>query len=281
MPESSDLLKDNDITVVENSAEAQNVPYPPDGVLVGKSSDMGQVRAVNEDSFFVFDSLIHSHRGLETFGLFIVTDGMGGHENGEVASSLAAKIAAGCLLKDVYVPYLRAEQNAVPINEALTNSIQRANEAVITTVPDAGTTIVIALIMGSNAYIAHVGDSRAYIFKDNIIKAITEDHSLSQKLQEMGQSAEEALQAQNVLYKAIGQGETIEADIRIQHLPPKALLLLCSDGLWGMVDDNTIEAVLKTASNPQTACDKLIALANENGGRDNITVIIVSTGGGT
>lgn len=217
-----------------------------------------------------------SHRGEEVFGLFIIADGMGGHESGEVASSLTVKIAASSILKDVYIPYLKNEQNAVPINEALTNAVARANEAVLKTVPEGGTTIVVALLMGSNAYIAHVGDSRAYVFKAGILKRVTQDHSLSQKLQEMGQSAEEALQAQNVLYRAIGQGETVEVDIKIQHLPAGSSLLLCSDGLWGMVDDAGIEAILKSTPQPQNACYKLIDQANQNGGRDNITAILVA-----
>jgi serine/threonine protein phosphatase PrpC len=263
--------------------EVNNAVAPPQPatqraapVQVGKYSHVGQLREINEDSFFAFDAVMHSHRGEETFGLFIVADGMGGHESGEVASSLAAKIAASSILKDVYTPYLKDDQNTVPINEALTNAVARANSAVVKAVPDGGTTIVIALLMGSNAYIAHVGDSRAYVFKAGLLKPVTQDHSLSQKLQEMGQTAEEALQAQNVLYRAIGQGETVEADTKIQHLPPGSSLLLCSDGLWGMVDDAKIVEVLKSVPQPQNACYKLIDLANENGGRDNITAILVT-----
>lgn len=251
------------------------IPRMP-GVQVGKFSDVGQLREINEDSFFAFDAVVGTHRGEEFFGLFIVADGMGGHENGEVASALTVKIAASSILKDVYIPFLKNEQNAVPINEALTNAVERANEAVIKNVPEGGTTIVIALLMGSNAYIAHVGDSRAYVFKAGILKPVTQDHSLSQKLQEMGQTAQEALQAQNVLYRAIGQGDTVEVDTRIQHLPPGSSLLLCSDGLWGMVDDAKIEAVIRSVPQPQNACYKLIDLANENGGRDNISVILVT-----
>lgn len=273
MSETPELEELNNALATPQSATPRTA-----SVQVGKYSDVGRLREINEDSFFAFDAIVCSHRGEEVFGLFMVADGMGGHENGEVASSLAVKIAAGSILKDVYIPYLKNEQNAVPINEALTNAVARANTGVVKTVPEGGTTIVVALLMGSNAYIAHVGDSRAYVFKAGILKPITQDHSLSQKLQEMGQSAEEALQAQNVLYRAIGQGATIEVDTKIQNLSPGSSLLLCSDGLWGMVDDAKIEAVLKNVSQPQNACYELIDLANQNGGRDNITAILISMG---
>ncbi len=271
MPETPEFEGEN------NTGATPRVP----AIRVGKYSHVGQVREVNEDSYFAFDAMLCSHRGEELFGLFIVADGMGGHESGEVASSLAVKIAASSILKEVYIPILKNEQNSVPLNEALTNAVTRANDAVINTVPDGGTTIVIALLMGSNAYIAHVGDSRAYVLKAGALKAITQDHSLSQKLQEMGQSSEEALQAQNVLYRAIGQGDTIEVDTKIQHLPPGTSLLLCSDGLWGMVNDTDIVAVLNNTSHPQNACYQLIDQANQNGGRDNITAILVAIGDST
>ncbi|GAB4437755.1 MAG: hypothetical protein Kow0031_19610 [Anaerolineae bacterium] len=272
----SDTAKLEDAKNTVATSPPAETPVP--AVQVGKYSHVGQLREINEDSFFSFEAVTGSHRGEEAFGLFIVADGMGGHESGEVASALAVRTAAGSLLKEVYFPILKNEQNAVPINEALFNAVTRANEAVIKNVPDGGTTIVIALLMGSNAYLAHVGDSRAYVLKAGVLKPVTQDHSLSQKLQDMGQSEEEALQAQNVLYRAIGQGDTIEVDTKIQHLPPGSSLLLCSDGLWGMVNNSTIEAIISSTPNPQLACYKLIDQANENGGRDNITAILVTLG---
>ncbi len=278
---------------VEKSSSDQVQPMPAEeheterkfnalspGLNVGKLSDVGRERERNEDSIFVAHSFLQHDLGTEPFGLFIVADGMGGHQRGEVASSLAVRMAADSILKDVYAPYLTNDNSANnrPINEALTVAVEQANTAVVETVPDGGTTIIVALIMGNNAYIAHVGDSRAYIFQPDKFKQITQDHSLAQKLEQLGQSAEEAMQAQSVLYRAVGQGDSIEVDTHMQHLPPGASLLLCTDGLWGLVNDKDINLVLRTAATPQNACTQLIAMANDNGGRDNISAIVVSMG---
>ena len=101
---------------------------------------------------------------------------------------------------------------------------------------------------------------------------------MAQRLEELGQSTEEVKQVQNVLYRAIGQGEAVEVDTHMQHLPNGASLLLCSDGLWSLVEDTDITDILNTVSSPQEACEQLIEKANENGGLDNITAIVVSMG---
>jgi serine/threonine protein phosphatase PrpC len=251
------------------------------GIHIGKLSHVGQVRQQNEDSFCAIDSLIQHNYGREPFGLFIVADGMGGHQKGEVASSLAARVTASSILQEIYLPYLTNSQNANnrPLNEVLTAAVQHANYAVQEEVPDGGTTLTAALVMGNNAYIAHVGDTRAYLFKQAELKQITQDHSLARRLQETGQaSADELMSVQNVLYKAIGQGSTLEVDTYVQHLPYGTSLLICSDGLWGPVADEDIQQVMSTASAPQEACQELVTLANKNGGPDNITAVIVSVG---
>jgi protein phosphatase len=274
----SDTQKSSkDIKTAPLTASSETEQYI--GLQVGKASSVGQVRDRNEDSFFVFDSVLQHHQGADIFGLFIVADGMGGHERGDAASVLAVRTAAKSIVKEVYASFLVDDRTATPINEALLAAVEQANKAVVDQVPDGGTTLVAALVLGNNAYIAHVGDSRAYIFHNKTFRQITEDHSLAKKLEEMGQSTSSASQAQNVLYKAIGQGSTVEADIRMQQLPVGASLLLCSDGLWGMVPDEEIMAILEKASQPQAACDQLIALANENGGRDNITAVLVTNYG--
>ncbi len=250
----------------------------PPGIHVGKLSDVGCERERNEDSFFVIESLVHHHLGAEPFGLFIVADGMGGHQKGEVASSLAARMAANTVLEEIYLPYLQ-NTNARPLNEALVAAVESANAAVHKTVPDGGTTLLVALVMGNNAYIAHVGDCRAYVIKQGEVKQITQDHSLAQRLEDLGQAtAEEAAQVQNVLYRAIGQDSKVEVDTYIQYLPDGASLLLCSDGLWGPVKNESFKEVFASALTPQDACEQLIKMANENGGPDNITAVIVSMG---
>ena len=251
------------------------------GIHVGKLSDVGQERERNEDSFYTIDSLIQHNYGQEPFGLFIVADGMGGHQKGEVASALAARVTANAILQEIYLPYLTNSQHANnrPINEALTAAVQQANYIVQEEVPDGGTTLTAALVMGDNAYIAHVGDTRAYLFEQAQLKQITQDHSLAQRMQETGQaSAEDLILVQNFLYKAIGQGSTLEVDTYVQHLPCGASLLICSDGLWGPLGDEGIRQVMSTSATPQEACQELVRRANDDGGPDNITAVIVSIG---
>jgi protein phosphatase len=254
------------------------------GLHVGKLSDIGQVRERNEDSFCAVQSLLQHDMGQEWFGLFIVADGMGGHQKGEVASSLAVRTAAECILKDIYLSYLANNNQGAanrPINEVLIAAVEKANQLVQEAVADGGTTLTIALVMGHSAYIAHVGDSRVYWFNQGTLKQITKDHSLVQRLVELGQeTAEGALThpQRNVLYRAIGQGTAMEVDIYVQHLPPGSSLLLCSDGLWGPVKNELQRESISTSGTPQEACQRLITAANKNGGEDNITTVMVSVG---
>jgi protein phosphatase len=254
------------------------------GLHAGKFSDIGQTRERNEDSFYTFQSLLQHNYGQDPFGLFIVADGMGGHQKGEVASSLAARTAAEHILQDIYLPYLASNnQNSAnrPINEVLIAAVERANTVVQEAVPDGGTTLTIALVMGKSAYIAHVGDTRVYWFNQGNLKQVTKDHSLVQRLVELGQeTAEGALThpQRNVLYRAIGQGTAMEVDVFVQHLPPGSSLLLCSDGLWGPVKNDLLREIISTSATPQEACERLIEAANKNGGEDNITAVTVSMG---
>jgi serine/threonine protein phosphatase PrpC len=255
----------------------------PYGLHVGKLSDVGQVRERNEDCLYAIESLIQYDYGQELFGVMIVADGMGGHQRGDVASSIATRATANYILRDVYLPcLLRSNQTSAtpPINEILITAFQKANALVRESVPDGGTTLTAALVMGNNAYIAHVGDTRAYFFNQNVLKQITEDHSLAQRLKDIGQATpEQVAQVEHVLYRAIGQGNIIEVDTYIQHLPPGSSLVLCSDGLWkGINDEERLRDIINSSTTPQQACERLVAVANENGGEDNITGIIVSMG---
>ena len=255
----------------------------PSGIHVGHCSDVGRQRKRNEDSLFTLQTFLGHEYGQEQFGLFIVADGMGGHQKGELASALAAQTCAGTILNDIYLPELIGQQNSDsrPLNEILMSAVATANTAVQREVPEGGTTLTMTLVMGNNAYIAHIGDTRVYLFKDRALKQITKDHSLASRLEELGQSTpEEIEQAQNVLYKAIGQSDLVETDVDtyVQHLPAGASLLMCTDGLWGLVQHDDIHHILMTADTPQQACEQLVAKANDNGGRDNITAIVVSLG---
>lgn len=252
------------------------------GLHIGKLSDIGRKRKQNEDSFLVFDALVQHDYGQEPFGLFIVADGMGGHKQGEVASALVTRTVGSRILQDVYLPYLTQDNQLLtsrPINEALVAAVQSANTAVQKAAPDGGTTLTVALVMGNNAYVAHVGDSRAYIFKQNDVKQITKDHSFAQRLEDLGQLPPvETGHVKNLLYKAIGQNSAVEVDTYIQHLPSGSSLLLCTDGLWGLVAEEILKEIINTSITPQEACERMVVLANENGGLDNITAVIVTMG---
>jgi serine/threonine protein phosphatase PrpC len=253
-------------------------------LTVAKISDIGQVRERNEDAYLAVDVTLHSDDGLDPMGLYIVADGMGGHEKGELASSLAAQVSAHQIMEDVILPFLSGHKEdgpRRPINEALIQAIQAANLNVYQQVPDAGTTLTLALVFGQKAYIAHVGDSRAYMFNQKTLRQITQDHSLVARLVELGQATpEEALTHthRNVLYRAVGQAGSLEVDTYLQPFPVGSCLLLCSDGLWGMISDSEITDILTNATTPQAGLGKLAATANQNGGDDNITAVLVFMG---
>ncbi len=255
----------------------------PPGFHIGQLSDIGQVRAQNEDSLLTFDAGLQYDYGQETWGLFIVADGMGGHQQGEIASSLAGRVAAAHIIENSYLPYLeparQSAANNLPVIELLQSAVEKANNAVLQNVPDGATTLTAALLMGNNAYIAHVGDTRAYLFKDNTLKQITKDHSLAQRLEELGQSGPGLANVKNVLYRAIGQDSAIEVDTYVQHLSPGTTLLLCSDGLWGAITEESLLQTLNDVANPQAICTRLVEQANQQGGHDNITVIAITLGG--
>jgi protein phosphatase len=267
----------------QNSSNQTKLGQLPVGLHVGRLSDVGKIREQNEDSFYAFQALLQHNDGQEPFGLFIIADGMGGHQKGEIASALAVRTTAAYIIKDIYLPYLHNDQSPAnrPVNEVLIAAVEQANEEVQNAAPDGGTTLTIAVVMGKSAYIAHVGDTRVYWFNQGNLKQVTKDHSLVQRLVELGQETPEGALVhpqRNVLYRAIGQGTSLEVDTYFQPLPPGSSLMLCSDGLWGPIRYETLREIMNTAATPQQACEQLIATANTNGGEDNITAIIVSMG---
>ncbi len=253
------------------------------GFIVGKKTDIGRQRDKNQDSIYTFESFIEASTGQDTFGIFTVADGMGGYQKGEIASNLAARTAAGYIVRHVYLPYLTESTSAaqMPLTEALKNAVHLANDAVVQQTPEAGTTLTMAVVMGSQAYLAHVGDSRAYLYHDSELQQVTQDHSLVARLVELGQATAEEAHShpqRNVLYRAIGQTESLEVETYLQPIPPNGYLLLCSDGLWGMIPDEEITRILNAATSPDDAVERLINVANANGGDDNISAILVGIG---
>jgi serine/threonine protein phosphatase PrpC len=255
----------------------------PGHLRVGCASHVGCVRTHNEDYALVLTAGQLGRLAPEDpFGVFIIADGMGGHQAGEVASMMAARTVARCLVTDMLVPYLSERDHASmrkPISDAMCSAIEAADQVVKNQVEGGGTTLTCGLVMGDHIHIAHVGDSRAYILSDGDLRQITRDHSLVDRLVEMGQiSPAEALSHphRNVLYRAVGQGDGIEVDIYLEAMPPASQVLLCSDGLWGMVTDNQIASILLSNSSPQTACEALVEAATQAGGADNVTVVLIA-----
>ena len=254
-------------------------------LLYGLTTDIGQQRSNNQDSLLAFFAASVSVEDRPDVGLFTVADGMGGHHDGEKASAIAVRTVAQHIMTKLYLELLTTKNNDADrptISEILTEAIHSANTAVSDQVPEGGTTLTVAIIMGDLAYIGHVGDSRAYLITDKDFEQLTRDHSLVQRLVELDQlTPEEALShpQHNVLYRAIGQSENLEVDGMMRRLPNNSRLLLCSDGLWNLVPQEMLIEIVRSSTSPQEACDRLIATANARGGPDNITALIVQMPG--
>ena len=250
-------------------------------VRVGRLSDVGQMRQINEDSLLSIEIGQVRRSISEPLGLYAVCDGMGGHSAGDVASALAAQTLARKALAEVMSDGIAEE---APPNWAgwLKGALQEANQAVFgqrrASGTDMGTTCVAALVHCDTATVAHAGDSRCYLLNENGIHMLTQDHSLVQRLIQLGQLTPEEARThpqRSVIYKNLGDKPTVEPDIATRQLEPGDRLLLCSDGLSGMLDDERIFQIIMSSQHPQEACRRLIAAANEAGGEDNISAIIV------
>lgn len=250
----------------------------------GWCTDVGRVRNQNEDALFVLSGEHEASNAAPPFGLFMLADGMGGHQSGEAASALALRVAAGWLLSRVYFPLVDGSDRGADqpsLTDVVREAIAQANRVVTRDFPGSGSTLTCGMILGDRLFIGHVGDSRAYLLRSGqIARQLTRDHSLVNRLMEMGQlTMEEAAvhPQRNVLYRAIGQGATLEVDVSTYALEPGDRLLLCSDGLWGLLDEAEIWRLVQEAATPQQACAQLVAAANAAGGNDNITVVLVET----
>jgi serine/threonine protein phosphatase PrpC len=248
----------------------------------GIAYETGRVRQSNEDCVVAITSLQQGDTASPYYGLFVVADGMGGHEQGERASLLAAQTFAREVVGRFGVQWLGgASENSESIQEILESSILLANQAVMLNLPGSGTTLTAALVFSRQIFVTHIGDSRAYVLGKEI-RQITHDHSLVQRLVDQGHiSTEEAgrFAQRNVLLKAVGQVEGIETDFLTVPWESGSRLLLCSDGLWGVLSDSEILRITGNYESPQDAATALSRQANTMGGPDNISAIIVEMTG--
>jgi serine/threonine protein phosphatase PrpC len=257
----------------------------------GYSTDNGRQRDHNEDFVGRYSfSLVQAPETPE-IGLYIVADGMGGHQAGELASKDVVKSVVQHIQDNLNglqaAPKLKRStvrlDNVVTPGEVLQQAVQHANQELFKirkgTGADRGTTITAALVVGDTCAIANVGDSRTYLYHNGELRQLTRDHSLVASLLAAGMIKSEEVRShpqRNQIFRQLGDRQALDVDIFAATLTAGDRLLLCSDGLWEMVLDAEIMQILQQAPTPQAACDRLIDAANQGGGADNISVILVS-----
>lgn len=236
-------------------------------------TDIGQERKVNEDYYFISEAN-------SKIKLYIIADGMGGYNAGEVAS----KMATESVKEYIYKHFEKSKESRESIVDMLNEAIKYANETIYKKsksekdLEGMGTTLDVCLIYNSKVYIAHIGDSRVYRIRKDFLRRITKDHSYVQTLIEDGKiTKEEAYNhpKRNMLTKALGCMEEVEPDIYVKTFLRGDTLIMTTDGLTNMVRENEMYEIIKEGT-AKVATERLVSKANENGGYDNITVIIIS-----
>ena len=234
-------------------------------------SDIGKLRDMNQDSFYISNPE-------DNIQLFIVADGMGGYKGGEIASKLAVETSKRYIINN----WDSIQHDRENILKLIKSAIEYANLVVfekskeIPELENMGTTIDICLVIPNKVYIGHVGDSRVYRKRKDFFRKLTTDHSYVQKLVSDGTiTKEEAYNhpKKNMLIKALGCSSYVEPDVTVKGFLKDDVLLMCSDGLTNMLKDEEIVKIIN--ENPVDACNKLVNAANDNGGFDNITAVII------
>lgn len=231
-------------------------------------TDVGQKRITNQDFVYASDNPVGNLPNL-----FVVADGMGGHKAGDMASRLTVEV----LLDSIRI---NREQNPIKIIRA---AIETANTKILEIASKdenlfgMGTTVVVATVLGHYMYVANVGDSRLYLIRDQI-EQITKDHSLVEEMVRIGEINREQARNhpdKNIITRAVGASKNVEIDFFDMRLEPGDIILMCSDGLSNMLEDIEIERIIKCGSNLPEIALELVARANQNGGKDNIAVVLV------
>jgi len=235
-------------------------------------TDIGMIRKMNQDAYYISEEN-------ENYKLCILADGMGGYTGGEIASRLACISVAEYIIKKFDV---NKQQTKEDIMEMIKNAMEHSNNVVYEKSKEAeeleqmGTTLEVCLIYNNRAYIGHIGDSRIYRIRQNIMRKITIDHSYVQKLVKDGKiTKEEALThpKKNMLMKALGCEEQVEPDVMVKGFNENDIILMCSDGLTNMISEQEIYNIIE--KDIESAIYNLIKKAKELGGYDNITAIII------
>jgi len=260
-------------------------------LVAAAATDVGKSRPGehNEDSAGILQlSLMYDSHALP-LALCVVADGLGGHATGQDASRLVVRTLTEHVLRAAALPLLTLTSSVPPPDDVLRTVLREGSGEAHAAVraanaerdTDMGSTLVAALVCGEVAHIANVGDSRAYVYEQGALRRITTDHSLVEQLVEAGNIEPDQRYThprRNQIYKSLGDDEAedeFQADIFVQRLQPGMRLLLCSDGLWELVRDPDMARILSESAGPQAACEALVRQANENGGEDNITAIVL------
>ncbi|KDE24643.1 protein phosphatase [Bacillus subtilis] len=241
-------------------------------MLTALKTDTGKIRQHNEDDAGIF-------KGKDEFILAVVADGMGGHLAGDVASKMAVKAMGEKWNEAETIPTAPSEcekwliQQILSVNSKIYDHAQAHEEC-----QGMGTTIVCALFTGKTVSVAHIGDSRCYLLQDGDFVQVTEDHSLVNELVRTGEISREDAEhhpRKNVLTKALGTDQSVSIDTRSFDIEPGDKLLLCSDGLTNKVEGTELKDILQSDSAPQEKVNLLVDKANQNGGEDNITAVLL------
>ncbi len=258
--------------------------------IAGYRTDVGRQRDRNEDFVGKYSLGMQQTADTPEVGLYLVADGMGGHQAGEVASQDVVRVILDEIQEKVQVlqstPKVSRStiklDHALTVGEVLRDAIQRANDVLYRARQkigsDRGTTITAALIVGQACAVANVGDSRTYLLRAEQFRQITKDHSLVASLLAANVIQPDEVRAhpqRSRIFRNLGDRPEVEVDIYEVQLQAKDRFLLCSDGLWEMVLDPEVQQILQTSMDPQEACDRLVEAANLAGGQDNISVVCV------
>ena len=232
------------------------------------ATDVGQKRKMNQDYVFATADPVGNLPNL-----FVVADGMGGHNAGDYASSHAVTSMVEEIRQDADFNPVKVIRHAIEcVNTEILTQAQQDEK-----LRGMGTTIVAATIVGHYAYVANVGDSRLYVIGEDITQ-ITRDHSLVEEMVQLGQIDRKAARThekKNYITRAIGGCETVEAEMFSVDLKDNDIILMCSDGLTNMLEDSEIFHIVKESADIKTAADSLVKKANYNGGKDNISVVLI------
>ena len=268
-----------------NDMNPTNMLIPTTRYRVASCQSKGRERSHNEDTLFTLNCNLGGLESPVTFGIFLVADGMGGHQSGELASNLAAQGISRYLIDHVFHGYLfeRKSFSQNELSACAVDAVAAAQALVVQRVPGGGTTLTLVMAVGDELYSAHVGDSRLYLLNaDGTLTLKTRDHSLVKRLVDLGEiTADEAgfHPQRNVLYRALGQTDPFQPDTEVFSIHTGERLIICSDGLWGVLDEQQILQIIFQAKDLDQMAEDLVHATNEAGGPDNISVIVVERSG--